>query len=72
MSKKKRTKRYQGEDAAAAAPKVVHHYTAVQRSPLHEWWFTNKKRLRLIAIATAVAVVILWLGFELVRAVFFH
>lgn len=72
MSKKKRTKRYQGEDAAVPAPKIVHRYTAIQRNPINEWWFTNKKRVRLIAIVAAVVIVVGYLIFELVRAVFFH
>lgn len=72
MSKKKRSKKYQGEDAATPVPKVVRRYTAVQRSTIGEWWFTNKKRLRFIAIVGAIVIVLGWLIFELVRAVFFR
>jgi hypothetical protein len=72
MSKrtKKRTKKYQGEDAATPVPKTVRRYTAVQRSPSGEWWHTHKKRIRVIAIISGVVAFITLIISELVRLIF--
>lgn len=76
MSKKpkKRTKRYQGEDAKqpggiSSAP-VVHRYEAVERSRLSEWWQPRKKLFRVGAIISAIAAGSIWLLIELVQLVF--
>lgn len=76
MSKraKKRTKRYQGEDAKRTAPAssepVVHRYEAVERSRLSEWWQPRKKLFRFGAIATGVTLGGGWLLVELFQLVF--
>ena len=66
-SHKKRTKRYQGEDAAQPVQRVVQHYTAVQRGPLREWWLDNKRRIRFGAIVAAIVLVVGYLLFELIN-----
>lgn len=76
MSKKakKRTKRYQGEDAKRTTPvsnePVVHRFEAVERSQLSEWWQPRKKLFRFGAIATAVVTGSVWLLVELFQLVF--
>lgn len=71
---KKRTKRYQGEDAkhmnAVPSEPVVHRYEAVERSRLGEWWHTKKKVVRLSAIIATIGAGSIWLITELVRAIF--
>ncbi|UTX51525.1 hypothetical protein KI440_01035 [Candidatus Saccharibacteria bacterium TM7i] len=64
--KKKRTKVYQGVDAATTRPTVT-RITAANRSKFGQWWFERKKIVKPIAIATLVIAVIVWLIFELVR-----
>ncbi|MEO5499218.1 MAG: hypothetical protein ABIR46_01835 [Candidatus Saccharimonadales bacterium] len=55
---KKRTKKYQGEDAKVTKPAtsepVVHRFEAVERSKAGDWWQEKKKAVRLGAIATGV------------------
>ena len=77
MSKKakKRTKRYQGEDAKRVASStsnepVVHRYEAVERSRFSEWWQPRKKLFRFGAIAAAIATGSTWLLIELFQLVF--
>ncbi len=73
MSKrnKKRNKKYQGEDAAAPVKSPsVRRYTAVQRGPVKEWLYVNKKRNKVVAIITAIGTVIVFLIVEAVRAIF--
>ena len=48
----------------------ITRYKAVVRSPLGEWWFENKKRVRLIAIIVVVGVVVGWLLFNLFGMIF--
>jgi hypothetical protein len=71
---KKRTKRYQGEDAkrsnVPAAEPVVHRYEAVERSRVGEWWNSKKRVVRVGAIITGVAVGGVWLIVELFRVIF--
>ena len=71
---KKRTKRYQGEDAkhmnTVPSEPVVHRYEAVERSRLGEWWQSKKKTVRIGAIAAAIVGGSTWLIVELVRAIF--
>lgn len=55
-TKKKRTKRYTGADAAQGP--VVHHYEAVERSRLGEWWFTHKKQARLVGILALIVLIL--------------
>lgn len=55
-TKKKRTKRYAG--AGAVQGPVVRRYEAVDRSPVAQWWFDHKARVRIAAIAASVVVVI--------------
>lgn len=68
-SKKKRTKRYSGEDATSSpvSEPVVYRVTAVDRGRLGQWWFEKKKVVKPIAIVAGIVVVIIWLIVELVR-----
>lgn len=72
MSKrtKKRTKKYQGDDAAAPVPKVVRRYTAVQRSPLQEWLHEHRRRNKIIAISAGVGAAAILITTELIRIIF--
>lgn len=73
-NKKKRNKRYQGDDAkisnATSSQPVVHRYQAVERSAAGEWWHSHKKVIKPTAIITAAVGIISWLLFELIRLVF--
>lgn len=73
MSKrhKKRTKRYQGEDAAAPVPAdpVVHHYEAVDRGNLGQWWFERKKFVWTVTKVVLIILALVWLLVELVQIV---
>jgi hypothetical protein len=64
--KKKRNKIYRGVDAAIDRP-ILTRISAVNRNPVSQWWFDKKRIARPILIATAIAVVIVWLLIELVR-----
>ncbi|MCE7936855.1 hypothetical protein DYH10_03680 [Candidatus Saccharibacteria bacterium CPR2] len=59
-NKRKRSKKYTGEDAVRQAP-VVHRYSAVERSKFGQWWQDNKvsvlMRLAQIGIVALVALV---------------
>ena len=77
MSKKakKRTKRYQGEDAkqlqgSQSSEPVVHRYEAVERSRLSEWWQPRKNLFRFGAIASGLTIGGGWLLIELFQLVF--
>lgn len=72
---KKRTKRYHGEDAKhlqapVSSEPVVHRYSAVDRSPLKQWWFEKKKFVKPVAITSGVTLVVIWLVIELINLVF--
>ena len=67
--KKKRNKPYRGEDAAPSGP-VVHRYTAVQRSPLAEWWLERKRTVKIVGIAGGGTILVGWLLVETVRVIF--
>ena len=69
---KKRTKRYQGEDAKQpiSSTPVVHRYEAVERSPLGEWWQTKKRIVRPVAITGGVVIGVAWLLVELFQIIF--
>jgi hypothetical protein len=56
-SKKKRTKKYQGSNAATHT--TVTKVSAVKRNPLHQWWVERKKFARPVAIGVAVVLVII-------------
>ncbi len=64
--KKKRTKQYQGVDAAITKPSVT-RITAANRTKLGQWWFERKKILKPILITVGVVAVIIWLIIELLR-----
>ena len=75
MSKKprKRTKRYQGEDAkqtTVSSEPVVHRFEAVERSKVGEWWQPRKKLFRFGALAVAIGGGSIFLISELIRIVF--
>ena len=67
--KKKRTKRYSGEDAAISqsSQPIIHKITAADRGNVGQWWFEKKKIIRIASIASAVIVFIVWLLVELIK-----
>lgn len=65
--KKKRTKKYTGQDAAATRPSVT-RVTAVKRNKLQLWWLDRRRILKPTLITTGVVVLVVWLLIELVRA----
>lgn len=64
--KKKRSKVYTGQDAAVTRPTVT-HISAVNRNKVSQWWFDNKRIAKPVIIAVAVAIIVIWLLFELFR-----
>ena len=66
--KKKRNKVYSGEGAKAAQPTVT-RISAVHRNPVQQWWFEKKRIAKPAIIAVIVAIVVIWLLFELIRAI---
>lgn len=66
--KKKRNKVYSGADASTSRP-VITKVAAVDRSKLGQWWFDRKKFLKPTLITSGVALIIIWLIFELIRIV---
>ena len=66
---KKRNKPYRGDDYVPDQP-VVHHYTAVVRSPLGEWWQTNKRTVRIVSLIGGGVIVFVYLVYEFIRLVF--
>lgn len=71
--KKKRNKKYQGEDAKQNAPSVeptIHRYEAVQRTALGEWWQGKKRLAKPVAITGGIAIVAIWLIIEIIGMVF--
>jgi len=67
--KKKRNKPYRGKDAKNAPPEVI-RVEAVDRSKPKQWWHEKKSVIKPVAIAAVVILIIIWLLFELFRAVF--
>lgn len=67
--KKKRNKVYRGRDAKLAQPQVL-RVEAANRGRIGQWWFEKKKFAKPVAIAAAVVLLIGWLLFELIRAIF--
>lgn len=66
--KKKRTKAYSGSGASATRPSIT-KLSATNRNPVSQWWFEKKRLAKPIMIAAAVAIVIVWLLFELIRLI---
>jgi hypothetical protein len=66
--KKKRNKVYTGKDAAQTRP-IVTHISAANRNKVQQWWFDKKRIAKPVLIAAAVAVIVVWLLFELVRVI---
>jgi hypothetical protein len=64
--KKKRNKVYRGADASVTRPTVT-RLTAANRNAISQWWFEKKRMAKPIIIAALVAVVVVWLLFELIR-----
>lgn len=64
--KKKRNKQYRGADAAMTQPSVT-RISAANRSKFGQWWFERKRILKPVLITAAVALVVIWLIFELIR-----
>jgi len=67
-SKKKRNKRYRGQDAATVRPHIV-RVTAADRNKLQQWWFERKKFIKPVAIALAVVIFIVLCIVELVTLI---
>jgi len=66
--KKKRNKSYQGAGASTTRPSIT-KISAVKRNPIHQWWFERKRIVKPVLIAVAVALLVIWLIYELFRAV---
>lgn len=66
--KKKRNKVYTGKDAAQTRP-VVTHISAANRNKVQQWWFEKKRVAKPVLIGIVVAIIVIWLLFELVRVV---
>lgn len=58
--KKKRTKKYQGADAATTRPTVT-RVTAANRGKIGQWWFDRKKVMKPALIAALVVAAIVYL-----------
>lgn len=75
MSKKskKRTKRYQGEDAKTplktSSEPIIHRYEAVERNRLQEWWHTNKRIVKIAGYTGGGLFLLGWLLFELISII---
>lgn len=65
-NKKKRNKVYKGIDAAMDRP-VITRIQAENRSPVKQWWFDNKARLKPILIAASVIIFIIAMIVEIIR-----
>ncbi len=68
-SKKKRNKRYTGQNAATTQPQIV-RLTAANRSKLGQWWFERKKFIKPVAITVVIVLLVIWCIIELVKLVF--
>lgn len=64
--KKKRTKKYTGQDAATARPTIT-RVTAVRRNKLQLWWLDRKRVLKPTLITAAVIAVVVLLIIEIIR-----
>ena len=68
-SKKKRTKKYQGADAAMSRPTIT-RVTAANRNPVSQWWFERKKIAKPVLITGGVVAVIALVVYEILRMIF--
>lgn len=66
--KKKRNKVYTGAGASVTQP-IVTRVTAANRNKVQQWWIDKKQMAKPILIATVVAIIVIWLLFELIRAI---
>lgn len=66
--KKKRSKQYTGSGASIKQPTVT-KLVAANRHPAHQWWVEKKQFAKPALIAAIVVLVVIWLLFELFRAV---
>lgn len=46
---------------------VVHHYVAVQKSPLREWWEAKRRLIKIVAIVVGVVVLVFYVLSQLFR-----
>jgi hypothetical protein len=67
--KKKRNKVYKGSDAATTQPSVT-RIAAVRRNKPQQWWFDHKRIVKPVSITSGVAIIVVWLLFELIRVLF--
>lgn len=66
--KKKRNKVYTGAGASVTQTTVT-RVRAENRNKAQQWWLEKKRFAKPVLITAAVALVVIWLLFELVRAV---
>ena len=61
--KKKRNKKYTGADATTARPSIT-RFSAVQRSPINQWFFDHKRTVKFggIALGAALAIALIVSG----------
>jgi len=69
-AKKKRSKSYQGVNAATDTRPTVTRYTAVVRSPLGQWWQDKGRGWAKIVAIGLGAIVAIWLIVEAFRTIF--
>lgn len=65
-SKKKRTKKYQGVDAAVKQPSIT-KVSAADRSKPAQWWVEHKRIAKPVLTGVAIALGVMWLLYELIR-----
>lgn len=66
--KKKRNKVYTGAGASVTQTTVT-RLTAENRNKAQQWWLEKKRFAKPALIAVVVAAVVVWLLFELIRAI---
>ena len=64
--KKKRNKQYRGIDASMERPAIT-RISAVNRTKIGQWWFDRKRILKPVLIGSGIAIIVIWLIFELIR-----
>lgn len=57
-NKKKRNKAYKGSGAAVTRPTIT-RVNAVDRNPVHQWWFDHQRVAKPVAIAAGIGVAII-------------
>jgi len=68
MSKKKRrNKRYAGEDAKIEQT-TVHHYSAVDRGTFGQWWYERKTLVKRVALFGGGGALLIYLLIEAIRS----